>query len=83
MFMKILVEMAGIEPASERFSPQTSTSVVACSSRSRLPQATKVIYRQLLGPESPSFVCLVASHTAFWLSHAQSYLRPESGVSGR
>jgi len=54
------VEMAGIEPASERFDPQISTSVVVRDCRRHVLRTTEGTADQPLGPESPSFARLAA-----------------------
>ncbi len=53
--------MAGIEPASERLNPRTSTSVVICFLSLKGLQTTKGSFSHLLEPESPSYASLAAS----------------------
>ncbi len=71
--------MAGIEPASERFDPRISTSVVDRLISPEALRSTEGSSGQSLGPESPSFVCLAPSHTALRLSYAYSTTGRRSG----
>ena len=50
-----MVEMAGIEPASERFVPRTSTSVVVCGLSQNRLQPTKAYVQPAAGALKPLF----------------------------
>jgi len=74
--------MAGIEPASERIDPRTSTSVVALCFRSEAGelQTGSELSAQARGPSFAPFAARGAAPLALWrpLHH-----RPGSGVGGR
>ncbi len=71
--------MAGIEPASERLSPRTSTSVVACFSSLSCPQATQGHAQPAAGTRKPRLGTLSGLvHRTLALCRP-SRLRPESG----
>ena len=77
------VEMAGIEPASERLEPRTSTSVGCRLSCQQAYDSQKDSAGPPLEPESPSFVRLAASRTALRLFVTLLFHRSEIGVEGR
>ena len=79
-YRPLFVEMAGIEPASERFVPRTSTSVVTCYLSSDGLQATKGYAQPSAGARKPLFRApsgIHARHSGFFV--AQTHPRPECG----
>ena len=76
-----MVEMAGIEPASERFDPRASTSVVRPLCH-WMPETDKTFIQPVTQTREPSFVRLVTlSHGTLTLLRL-SRERPEN-VAGR
>ena len=73
------VEMAGIEPASERFLPRTSTSVVFCFCRRARYKRQKSMPDQPFEPESSSFTQLTVSYVALRLWWRPVHTRSEDG----
>ena len=69
------VEMAGIEPASERLDPQISTSVAGCLCRQVSHIRQRISPGQPLEPEDSSFARLAVFRAALRLCYAQ----PTSG----
>ncbi len=77
------VEMAGIEPASERLDPQISTSVVGCACRPVSYNRQKTSPGHPLEPESSSFARLAEWRAALQLCDVRSCHRLEYGAGGR
>jgi hypothetical protein len=71
--------MAGIEPASERIVPRTSTSVVFCDRRQAGYKRQKLMLNQPFEPESSSFTHLMASCVALRLLCRPVHPRSEYG----
>jgi hypothetical protein len=75
----LFVEMAGIEPASERFVPRTSTSVVVCELSLNTLQTTKDRVQPAARARKPSFAQLAASSAALRLLCRPLHPRLEFG----
>jgi hypothetical protein len=73
MLCALKVEMAGIEPASERLDPRMSTSVAGRFCRQMGPRPAKAPLNQPLEPESSSFMRLAAFRMALPLCVARSF----------
>jgi hypothetical protein len=81
---RIQVEMAGIEPASERLDPQVSTSVAGRYCRQTKPRPAKDLIRPSAEARRPLFRTVSGvsvRHSS--LCVARSYHRTESGAGGR
>ncbi len=71
--------MAGIEPASERIVPRTSTSVVFCDCRQASYKKQKLMLNQSFEPESSSYTQLTTSCATLRLLYRPNHPRSEIG----
>jgi len=75
--------MAGIEPASERIDPRTSTSLSVCSFSPNLLQMEKVQVWPAAGARKPLFHTFSSLPCGTPTFCRPVYLRSENGVGGR